>query len=342
MLAAKKIRSLLNGGAEAAGVDGLQAAIEAVMAEIEEHKHALAEIPARRAEAALADDAVAKIAALGVREDELYSAIEVAEIRIAKLRDKLRERVNFGRRDRVAFHRAQVKQKFETLAAAFSAVVAANETALAAFEAAQRELGNDARALVGVGYCELPGLNREMAEHWASNRRRELAATARTAPRMLSLPGDPPPPKPDFKPEMAHAIIPHGPFNHRVALRQDTPMEPRPLNEPRRGVPYIGDAQPSRSDATPSGSRPAKRAARAPLPSEPPAGTKRYRVLKPGYPDAHGVTLGLGDLVDLDEATGYAATANSAVEPIEPQSRPAIEPTFPLPGGDGIAFARRD
>ena len=91
MLLAKKIRSLLNGGGTAAGVPGLREAIGMLEAEMEVHRAELGEIPARRGVAALADDAEKELAALTAREDHLYAAIEVAQHRVAALRERLDE-----------------------------------------------------------------------------------------------------------------------------------------------------------------------------------------------------------------------------------------------------------
>ena len=168
MLLPKKIRSLLNGGAAAAGVEGLKSAIETISAEAAAFRCELAEIPARRGQAALADDAVMAMASLKAREDELYAALEVAEIRLAALREKLPEQTDFRRRDRIEHHRREAREKFEALASALRAACDANEAATAAYEAAVRELGaGDAFSLVSRGSYLPPGaVVRAMVDHW--------------------------------------------------------------------------------------------------------------------------------------------------------------------------------
>src|SRR5579863_2271649 len=82
IMLAKKIRSLLNGGAAQAGVKGLQEAISATEAEMAAYRRELAEIPGKCADAALADDGAAEVLALRAREEMLYAQLEVAETQI--------------------------------------------------------------------------------------------------------------------------------------------------------------------------------------------------------------------------------------------------------------------
>ena len=149
------------------------------------HKTELAQIPKLRGEAALADDAETRCAAFTARETELYSAIEVAEIRIAKLQKKMSEQINFGRRDRIDHHRREAARAFEALRRALLAAVEANEAATQAYAAASTELGaGDAFSLVSRADYLPPGaVVRDMVEHWASVVHRELDGAARTAPR---------------------------------------------------------------------------------------------------------------------------------------------------------------
>ena len=185
MLQAKKIRALLNGGAAAAGVDGLRAAVDAIAAEIAVHKREIVEIPKLRGEAALADDGEARCAALTARETELCAAIEVAEIRIARLREKLAEQINIRRRDRIEHHRLTAREKFEALASALRAAVEANEAATSAFSEACFELGvADATSLISRGDYLPPGaVVRAMVDHWQRVIRHELDVASQTAPR---------------------------------------------------------------------------------------------------------------------------------------------------------------
>ena len=184
MMLPAKIRKLLNGGAAAAGVDGLRAAIDAIAAEIAAAKAELATLPTLRSEAALADDGEAQCTALTARETYLYSSIEVAEIRIAKLRDKLREQINYRRRDRIEHHRREAREKFEALTAALVAAVEANEAATAAYQAATAELGaGDAALLVTkVNYLPPGAVVRDMVAHWSAVTRREMEGAARALP----------------------------------------------------------------------------------------------------------------------------------------------------------------
>ena len=227
---AKKIRHLLNGGAAAAGVDGLRAAIDAIAAEVAVHKAELGQIPKLRGETALADDAEAQCAALTARETHLYSAIEVAEIRIEKLRAKLAERINFRRLDRIEHHRREAREKFEALRHALLAAVEANEAASQAYAAAAAELGaHDAFLLVSRADYLPPGaVVRDGIVHWASVVSRELQGAATTAPRSpAAKPIAAVPVKNDATDLIAHGAPGKGPA-HRFNLHLAAPQSAKP------------------------------------------------------------------------------------------------------------------
>lgn len=240
-----KIRKLLNGGAGAAGVEGLTAAINAITAEVAQHKAELGQIPKRRSEAALADDGEVRCAALTTRETELYASIEVAEIRIGKLREKLREQINLRRLDRIEHHRRTAREKFEALRAALRAAVEANEAASQAYAAAAAELGaGDAFSLVSRADYLPPGVVvRDMVENWELVVRRELDGAARTAPRSPAPSIAAVPVNND-----ATAKIPHGaPGKGPIALYQvpARPQSAKPIAVPK--APAVRASQPKRS-----------------------------------------------------------------------------------------------
>ena len=118
MLLAKKIRSLLNGGATVAGVKGLRDVIDTLEAEMAAHRAELGEMPRRRGDLALADDAEKELAALSAREDHLYRAIDVAQLRIERLRGRLAELTASDRQADFSARRDEIIAASATAAAA--------------------------------------------------------------------------------------------------------------------------------------------------------------------------------------------------------------------------------
>jgi hypothetical protein len=227
MLLAKKLQSLLNGGASTAGVEGLGAAIATLESAMALHRRELADIPGKCVEAALADDAVAATRALRSREEELYAALEVLTIQVGKLREKLAEQINIRRRHRIEHHRREAREKFEALALALRVACVANEAATAAFEAACGELGvADATALVSRADYLPPGaVVSEMVEHWQAVVRRELEMASKTAPRSPTTTT-----KRTLPAVVSYEPIPHGDVGKGgVALYQ---MPSRPAAKP--------------------------------------------------------------------------------------------------------------
>jgi hypothetical protein len=163
---AKKFKALVNGGAAAAGVDGLQDAIRSIEAEQVEFRRELGEIPTRRAEAILADDHDVALDALEARERVLYRAIEKGNLQIAELQVKLADQRNLARRGRIEHHRKAFAAAADILAKKVEAAIVANEAAIACFEAAGRELGEqDASALFArIHFGGL--LTRESLDTW--------------------------------------------------------------------------------------------------------------------------------------------------------------------------------
>jgi hypothetical protein len=308
----KKVRSLLNGGAAAAGVDGLQAAISSIEGELAAFRREVAEIPRRCGEAALADDGVAQTQALRARESELYAALEVGENQLARLREKLTELINIKRRDRIAYHRAEARKAFEALVVALASAVEANEATGAVYEAAARELGGaDAGRLIGRFTFLLGGFVRELVvERWPAETRRELEAAAGLAPLApSSLPQQP-----------AGATRPFGAGDLELIGRP----KPRPTDSLQHGLRLYDipggpkHSPPAKTVAVAQGQFRTKRSPRAPLPETPPIGTVRCVVRRDGYQDPvlggpEGSLLN-GDLVDVEKAAARSAVENGALE----------------------------
>ena len=132
MALAKTIRSLLNGGGTAAGVKGLRKAIAEIESELDGHRRELDQIPAKRADAALADDAEKAIEALRARENQLYNALEVGEVRLGHLRERLNELTRDDRQKDFTARRAAIIEASENAVAAVRSLheAAANLVAL--------------------------------------------------------------------------------------------------------------------------------------------------------------------------------------------------------------------
>jgi hypothetical protein len=118
MLSAKTIRSYLNGGGSAAGVKGLKQAIDTIEAELLAHRAELDAIPAKRADAALADDAQKAVAALSDRENYLYGEVEIGEVRLGRLRARLAEVTIDERKADFTERRAAIVKASDEVAAA--------------------------------------------------------------------------------------------------------------------------------------------------------------------------------------------------------------------------------
>jgi hypothetical protein len=163
---AKKFRSLVNGGAAAAGADGLRAEINALEAERAKHTAELSDIPARREEVILADDHNDALDKLEALERELYRCIERIDLQVAALRERLPQQQDVGRRALVEHHRNVLAAATATFEAAMIAAVDANDARLAALQEAARELGQE-EANVFVPVVHFVGLiNNECLEMW--------------------------------------------------------------------------------------------------------------------------------------------------------------------------------
>jgi hypothetical protein len=316
MLLPKKVRSLLNGGAAQAGVKGLQDAISALEADMAAHRRELAEIPGKCADAALADDGAAAVMALRSREEELYARLEVAEVQIGRLREKLQEQLDLRRSGLIEHHRREARAKFEKFVPLLAAAIDANDELRSAYESAARELGaGDARRLVTNATFLLPGFTREMIDHWAAATRRELESAAQTPPPSRNR--TPTPPTGPVHYPLPN--IPHGDMPRRVALYQ-VPAPPgghvKPAASAAKHAPAAPGPGPTHGKVA--------RLPRAPLPETPPAGMVRCRVLKNEYPDADGKPLARGDLVDVEAKLARRAVENNAIEFVDPdgEARP--------------------
>ena len=140
---ASKFRSLLNGGAAEAGVDGLRAEITALETERAKHVAELNDIPARRADLLLGDDHKNAVDKLEARESDLYRFIERIDLQASALRDRLPQQQDIKYRDLVEHHRSALAVATAAFEEAMIAAVAANEAMAAARQAGVDELGFD-------------------------------------------------------------------------------------------------------------------------------------------------------------------------------------------------------
>jgi hypothetical protein len=163
---ASKFRSLLNGGAAEAGVDGLRAEITALDTERAKHVAELDDIPARRADLLLGDDHKNAVDKLEARESDLYRFIERIDLQASALRERLPHQQDVGHRALVEHHRAALAACTATFEAAMLAAVDANAARLATRQEAVRELGQD-EANHFIPLVEFVGLiNHKCLETW--------------------------------------------------------------------------------------------------------------------------------------------------------------------------------
>jgi len=137
----QKLKLLLNGGAAKAGPEGLQLEINGLEAEKKAVRAELMQVPARRAELAMFAENDRAIDELEERERQLYRDLERLDLQIAALAGRLTEQRNLKRAKRIEFHRAALRSAAKILGAAVEQAIVANEAAVAAFDAATREIG---------------------------------------------------------------------------------------------------------------------------------------------------------------------------------------------------------
>lgn len=292
MLLPRKIRSLLNGGGAAAGPEGIAEAIRSIEAEMAEHRRELTVIPTKRADAALADDGPKVIAALKAREDELYAALEVCEIQINKLRQKLQEQTDLRRRGRIEYHREQTRAVFQKLDAALKAAVAANVEVTQIFDAAARELGgNDAQRLIPILYYG-GMVNPEGYEIWRDFVRSMIDRAPAMVPAASSPQANPTP----KRSSMVGAVV--------LDLWNPAP----PLNPPPPGIHghmvRLGD---------PPANPPAK-PLRPLFDDVAGAGEQRVKILRTGYETPDGRQCRNGDVVALPASIAQKVIEHGAGE----------------------------
>jgi hypothetical protein len=312
MLLAKKIRSLLNGGGTVAGIRGLREAIGQIEAEMEAHRIELAEIPGRRNDAAFADDAEKERAALSAREEHLCAALDVAEIRIGRLRERLEELT-------AADREAELGKRREAILVAADNFVTALRATYSTF-AELSKLRDEASAAgfrLDVQHIPIaPGLlnlTNPTGDQWPVENFAMLIEqyrkTASPVPLKPMAFADAPRPYNMVMPTSFGGVDPrieaevgHGVGHGRVALRQ----MPTPASS---AVSPRGKAQPE---------QPARKARPPIVLAGPPAqGMVRCVVLKGGYPDAEGRQLARGDQVDVAEEKVTSAIAHTAVERLD-------------------------
>src|SRR5258705_13826584 len=157
---------LRNGGAKAAGPDGLQAEIDALNVAMGAQKRELNAMPARREQLLLSDDADAELDKMELRERALYRHLEKGALQGAALQNRLAELQNAAIQPRIDYHRATLKVASERVEAAISAALEANKAAFAAFEDAVAEIGRDSanRLMPMVHYASF--LNSDGLQLW--------------------------------------------------------------------------------------------------------------------------------------------------------------------------------
>jgi hypothetical protein len=182
-------KNFLNGGAAAAGADGLEKAIRGIEGEQSECRLQLAEIPDQRATALLADNNDVALDALEKRESSLYREIEKGDMQIAELHLKLAEQRDIGGRSRLEKHQAAVAETIANLDATIVSAVEANDEMIAAMKEATRDLGADIANRffpIGIGFAGL--LNSQCLAMWRAvlqvqkdrNTREEARASGRS------------------------------------------------------------------------------------------------------------------------------------------------------------------
>ena len=170
---ASKFRSLLNGGAAEAGVDGLRAEITALETERAKHVAELDDIPARRADLLLGDDHKNAVDKLEARESDLYRFIERIDLQASALRDRLPQQQDIKYRDLVEHHRSALAVATAAFEEAMIAAVAANEAMAAARQAGVDELGLDS-ANIFLPLIHFVGLiNNQCLAAWRSRQKEQ-------------------------------------------------------------------------------------------------------------------------------------------------------------------------
>jgi hypothetical protein len=210
------IRKLLNGGARAAGVKGLQAEIEKLEAQASEIKRDLATIPVRRAAVNLEDDPVRSRADLKALEESHYETLEIIADRQTRLRAKLVEIRDAEKHDRIKLFNSAIFDAKEKLEIAIKAAIAANEHAQAAFDGAMVEFGQDAHRLFPnvryAGFVTSDGL-----EYWRQNLRTMTQPPRQAAPIIPMVSST------------NRNVRPSSSFQHAVRLGEEAAQPPKKL-----------------------------------------------------------------------------------------------------------------
>jgi hypothetical protein len=214
------IRKLLNGGARAAGAKGLQAEIEKLEAQANEIKRDMATIPVRRAAVNLEDDPVRSRAELRALEESHYETLEIIADRQTRLRAKLVEIRDAEKHDRIKLFNSAIFDAKEKLEIAIKAAIAANEHAMAAFDSAMVEFGQDAHRLFpNVRYAGF--VTSEGLEYWQQNLRTITEPPRQAAPivQMVSNSSN-------------RNVRPASSFQHAVRLGEEAARPPKKLRVP--------------------------------------------------------------------------------------------------------------
>jgi hypothetical protein len=281
LLSAKRIRSLLNGGAAEAGVKGLREAVTTLEAELQAHRVELDAIPGKRADVLLADDAEKELAALKNREDLLYASIEVSEARLSRVRARLNELTASERKVDLVDRRRKIVEAGEQLI-----------TAARGAQQAYRRYSELIEAAAAAGFridaahfAQAPAIlalhDPQHLEHFVRPFEQYRASDLNAAP--LKPAPQPPGPAIAFQHHPIPAT-PHADFNGGVRLCE-VPAQLAPTK------PAAAPPAPERLKV--------KRPPRPALPETVPEGKVRCVVLKNEYP----------------EAIALRATENNAVAP---------------------------
>jgi hypothetical protein len=252
-----------------------------------------------KADAAILDGDDGALDRIERERTALERTIQKARLAFPLLKEKLETALNEERLELINHRRRVRREAFETLAAALTAAVVANEASIAGDEAAARELGsNDAALLVGI--ANYPYVNRDLVQHWILTVRGELESAARTAPRSPTPTKLVPPRFVDM-----NKIIPHfSPgFQHGTALFHDqfAPQAARPAID-------------KSARAAPSRAAPAAPAPRVPRCDVAGDGLVLVKVMKPGYHDAACRPCSFGDVIAVTPEIAHAAVSRAAVE----------------------------
>jgi hypothetical protein len=140
---AKTLEHLLNGGGKQAGLSGLQDEIDILQEAMAGHRRELNTMPAHREKLMLGDDPDAALDQMEMRERALYRHLEKGALQIAAIEQRITDLRNAAIQPTIDRHRQALTAASTEVEVTVQAAMKANAAAVAAFEAAARELGRD-------------------------------------------------------------------------------------------------------------------------------------------------------------------------------------------------------